>query len=160
MTSGDLCSDRHVDDIDLFPGGLAEKPVIRGLVGPTFACILGQQFLNLRRGTSHTNPRTSTTPPKPHSLFTCVCMSTTNPYKPFTTSPLCVCVCKSITNPFNPTPTSHITFMYTSSTHPNPTPHTHLSVYSACYTQPYISCVLTIKQKHRTFISAHFKLGC
>ncbi|MPC12998.1 Peroxidasin [Portunus trituberculatus] len=41
---------RHVDDIDLFPGGLAEKPVIRGLVGPTFACILGQQFLNLRRG--------------------------------------------------------------------------------------------------------------
>ncbi|CAL4065298.1 unnamed protein product, partial [Meganyctiphanes norvegica] len=41
---------RHVDDIDLFPGGLAEKPVLRGLVGPTFACILGQQFLNLRRG--------------------------------------------------------------------------------------------------------------
>ncbi|XP_066966449.1 peroxidase-like [Macrobrachium rosenbergii] len=41
---------KHVDDIDLFPGGLAEKPVIRGLVGPTFACILGQQFLNLRRG--------------------------------------------------------------------------------------------------------------
>ncbi|ROT69526.1 hypothetical protein C7M84_012293 [Penaeus vannamei] len=31
-------------------GGLAEKPVLRGLVGPTFACILGQQFLNLRRG--------------------------------------------------------------------------------------------------------------
>lgn len=41
---------KHVDDIDLFPGGLAEKPVIRGLIGPTFACILGQQFLNLRRG--------------------------------------------------------------------------------------------------------------
>ncbi|XP_037780731.1 chorion peroxidase-like [Penaeus monodon] len=41
---------RHVDDIDLFSGGLAEKPVLRGLVGPTFACILGQQFLNLRRG--------------------------------------------------------------------------------------------------------------
>ncbi|KAF2346440.1 hypothetical protein FHG87_022804, partial [Trinorchestia longiramus] len=39
-----------VNDIDLFTGGLAEKPVIYGLVGPTFACILGQQFLNLRRG--------------------------------------------------------------------------------------------------------------
>ena len=44
---------RHVEDIDLFTGGLGEKPVIFGLVGPTFACILGQQFLNLRRGESY-----------------------------------------------------------------------------------------------------------
>lgn len=43
-------NNRDVDDVDLFTGGLAEKPVIYGLVGPTFACILGQQFLNLRRG--------------------------------------------------------------------------------------------------------------
>ena len=39
-----------IDDIDLFTGGLAERPVTGGVVGPTFACIIGQQFLNLRKG--------------------------------------------------------------------------------------------------------------
>jgi peroxidase len=29
---------------------MAEKPVVGGIIGPTFACILGQQFLNLRKG--------------------------------------------------------------------------------------------------------------
>jgi hypothetical protein len=33
-----------------FTGGMAEKPVRGGIVGPTFACILGQQFLNLKKG--------------------------------------------------------------------------------------------------------------
>ncbi|GJQ72253.1 hypothetical protein Trydic_g3344 [Trypoxylus dichotomus] len=40
----------HVDDIDLYPGGLAEKPVRGGIVGPVFACIIAQQFLNYRKG--------------------------------------------------------------------------------------------------------------
>ena len=36
-----------IDDVDLFTGGMAERPVVGGIIGPTFACILGQQFLNL-----------------------------------------------------------------------------------------------------------------
>ncbi|KRT84926.1 peroxidase [Oryctes borbonicus] len=40
----------HVDDIDLYPGGLAEKPVRGGIVGPVFACVIAQQFLNYRKG--------------------------------------------------------------------------------------------------------------
>ncbi len=38
----------HPNDIELFPGGLAETSVDGGVVGPTFACIIGRQFKRLR----------------------------------------------------------------------------------------------------------------
>jgi len=41
---------KYLDDIDLFAGAMSEKPVIGGIVGPTQACIIAQQFLNLRHG--------------------------------------------------------------------------------------------------------------
>ncbi|XP_019636936.1 PREDICTED: thyroid peroxidase-like [Branchiostoma belcheri] len=40
----------HVDDIDVFVGGLAEESVPDGVVGPTFACLIGLQFQALRKG--------------------------------------------------------------------------------------------------------------
>lgn len=39
-----------LDSVDLFVGGLAEKPMRGGLVGPTFGCIFKQTFLALRDG--------------------------------------------------------------------------------------------------------------
>lgn len=41
---------KNIEDIDLFVGGLAERPVSGGLVGPIFSCIIAQQFSNLRKG--------------------------------------------------------------------------------------------------------------
>jgi peroxidase len=38
-----------VGDIDLYIGGVTEKPLPGAVVGPTFHYIIGQQFDNLRR---------------------------------------------------------------------------------------------------------------
>ncbi|CAH1398172.1 unnamed protein product [Nezara viridula] len=39
----------HVDDVDFFPGGMSEYPLHGGVIGPTFACIIGNQFSRIRR---------------------------------------------------------------------------------------------------------------
>ncbi|KFM65699.1 Chorion peroxidase, partial [Stegodyphus mimosarum] len=39
-----------VEDIDLFSGGLAERPNQGAVIGPTFTCIIGIQFYHLKYG--------------------------------------------------------------------------------------------------------------
>ena len=41
---------RSVDDIDLYVGGFLERPHGDSILGPTFKCIIGDQFARLKLG--------------------------------------------------------------------------------------------------------------
>ncbi|KAL8570182.1 hypothetical protein ACOMHN_030978 [Nucella lapillus] len=45
-----ICTDRSVEDLDLYLGGLSEVPLRGGVVGPSFAYLIGKQFKHLREG--------------------------------------------------------------------------------------------------------------
>ncbi len=39
-----------VGNVDFYVGAVLEDPVMRGLVGPTVACVIGPQFARTRNG--------------------------------------------------------------------------------------------------------------
>jgi hypothetical protein len=63
---------KSVHDLDLFSAGLAEYPLPGAAVGPTFTCIIGIQFYNLKYGDrfwfEHKNQIGSFTPDQLHEI--------------------------------------------------------------------------------------------
>lgn len=45
-----IISNSHPNDVDLWSGGVSERPLPGGMLGPTFACIIATQFSYSRRG--------------------------------------------------------------------------------------------------------------
>ena len=45
-----FCLNRNVKDIDLYVGGITEKHIPGAYLGPTFSCIVGRVFENLKKG--------------------------------------------------------------------------------------------------------------
>lgn len=41
---------RHPSDVDLWSGGVSERPLPGSMIGPTFGCIIATQFSYARRG--------------------------------------------------------------------------------------------------------------
>ncbi|XP_066958962.1 peroxinectin A-like [Macrobrachium rosenbergii] len=39
-----------LEDVDLYIGGVSERPFLDGILGPTFSCIIADQFLRMKRG--------------------------------------------------------------------------------------------------------------
>lgn len=49
---------RSPRDVDIYTGGLAEMPVKGGIIGPLLTCLIGDQFVRMKKGDSFWYERT------------------------------------------------------------------------------------------------------